>query len=82
MHIYWYQSIAKHCIVLSVKFEDVLSIPVLRNKPFFSKIGVQMFKCSNVQIFDRIPNFFKTRRKVNHWVLNPRLGQETIQKPP
>jgi hypothetical protein len=37
MHVSWYKSIAKQCIGLPVKFEDGLSISVLRNKSFFPK---------------------------------------------
>ncbi|SAL99317.1 hypothetical protein [Absidia glauca] len=37
---------------------------------------------SNFQIFDRISKFFKTRRKVPHWLPNSSLGHLANQKPP
>jgi hypothetical protein len=38
VHVSWYRSTDKHCIVLPVKFEDGLSISDLRKKVILSKI--------------------------------------------
>jgi hypothetical protein len=46
-----YQSIDMHCIVLPVKFDDRLSISVLRNKQHFKKNGRQKFPFSDFEIF-------------------------------
>jgi hypothetical protein len=64
-----YPSIDMLCIVVTVKFENVLSISVLRKKLLFPKIWG-----SNFQIF-------KNRRRVKHWALKSILGNETAQKP-
>jgi hypothetical protein len=37
MHGFRYHSIAKHCIVLHVKFDGGLSMSVLRNRQLFTK---------------------------------------------
>jgi hypothetical protein len=70
MHVSWYHSIGKHCIVLPVKFKNGLSISVLRKKSFFTKNRGSNFK------------IFKSRRKVRHRVLNSSMGREITQKAP
>jgi hypothetical protein len=57
MHLSWCQPIDMHCIVLPVKFEDGLSISVLRNKQLFTKkLG---FRFSNFENFDQPFGFSK-----------------------
>jgi hypothetical protein len=56
MHLFRYQSIAKHCIVLDVKFEDGSSISVLRNKALQNKkLELKTDEFFKVQIFQKPP---------------------------
>jgi hypothetical protein len=61
MHVSWYHSTAKHCIVLPFKFEDGLSVSVLRKKSFFPKLCISIFQILKFLI--EFSNFLKPAEK-------------------
>jgi hypothetical protein len=82
IYVSWYHSIATQCIVLHVKFENGLSISILRNKCFFPKNWISNFQIFKFSIEFR--NFSKPAerstigRQTQAWGMRPHKSRPKV----
>jgi hypothetical protein len=81
VHVSWYQSIEEQYIVLPVKFENGLSISVLKISNSLQKIGVQVFKfstaCSTYSVLALLSHKKTCRAKLKPVGLNSSTEDRT-----